>query len=96
VQSINDINVHVFVWLHYRCHDGDRYFKLPVKRMADEVYAKTEQERHSKEVEFVASHDGDWIKSFLQGVHEKRGFEAYKRLRDDVAKLWRNNGTGKN
>jgi len=71
-------------------------FKLPVKRMADEVYAKTEQERHSKEVEFVASHDGDWIKSFLQGVHEKRGFEAYKRLRDDVAKLWRNNGTGKN
>lgn len=57
--------------------------------MADAVYLATEQDRHKHEVEFVASHDGDWIKSFLQGVHDKRGFEAYKRLRDDVAKLWR-------
>lgn len=63
-------------------------------RLSDAVYAKTEVERHRKEVEFVASHDGDWIKSFLQGVHEKRGFDAYKQLRDDVAKIWRNNGAG--
>ena len=60
-----------------------------IKRISDAVYAKTESDRHKHEVEFVASHDGDWIKSFLQGVNEKRGFEAYKRLRDDVAKLWR-------
>lgn len=65
-----------------------------VKRQADAVYAATEQDRHSKEVEFVASHDGDWIKSFLQGVHEKRGFEAYKLLRDDVAKIRINNWPG--
>ena len=60
-----------------------------MKRRLDEVYASTEQYRHRKEVEFVASHGGDWIKSFLQGVHEKRGFDAYKKLRDDVAKLWK-------
>jgi len=58
-------------------------------RLSDAVYAKTEVERHSKEVEFVASHDGDWIKEYLAKVNEKRGFDAYKRLRDDVAKLWR-------
>jgi hypothetical protein len=25
----------------------------------------------------------------LAGVHEKRGFLAYKKLRDDVAKIWK-------
>lgn len=58
-------------------------------RISDAVYQSTEQHRHECEARFVASNDGDWIKSFLQGVHDKRGFEAYKRLRDDVAKLWR-------
>lgn len=57
------------------------------KRISDAVYAAAEQDRHKHEVEFVASHDDDWIKSFLQGVHEKRGFYAYKKLRDDVAKI---------
>ena len=64
--------------------------------MADEVYAATEQERHRCEVEFVAKQDGQWIKEYLEKVKEKRGFESYKKLRDDVKKLWRNNGTGKN
>jgi len=67
-----------------------------IKRISDAVYAATEQERHRHEVEYVAKQEGKWIKEYLEGVQEKRGFEAYKRLRDDVAKLWRNNGTGKN
>jgi len=58
-------------------------------RISDAVYAATEQDRHRHEVEFVASHDGDWIKEYLAKVNDKRGFEAYKRLRDDVAKLWK-------
>ncbi len=65
-------------------------------RLSDAVYAKTEVERHRKEVEFVAKQDGQWIKEFLEKVKEKRGFESYKKLRDDVKKLWMNNGTGKN
>jgi len=68
---------------------------LSVTRISDAVYSKTEAERHSKEVEFVAKHDGEWIKEHLEGVKEKRGFESYKRLRDDVAKLWRNNWSSK-
>ncbi len=58
-------------------------------RLSDKVYAVTEQHRHQKEVEFVASKDAEWIKTHLAGVQVKRGFAAYKRLRDDVAKLWR-------
>ena len=57
--------------------------------MSDAVYAKTEADRHRHEVEFVAGHDADWIKEHLAGVKEKRGFDAYKRLRDDVARLWK-------
>ncbi len=67
-----------------------------IKRISDAVYAATEQERHRCEVEFVAKQDGQWIKEFLEKVKEKRGFESYKKLRDDVKKLWMNNGTGKN
>lgn len=48
----------------------------------------TEKFRHAKEVEFVAEHSGAWIKEFLEGVKEKRGFEAYKKLREDVLKVW--------
>jgi len=57
--------------------------------MSDAVYAATEADRHRCEVEFVSSHDGDWIKEHLAGVKEKRGFDAYKRLRDDVASIWK-------
>lgn len=60
------------------------------KRMSDDVYEKTEPIRHQFEVDFVASHDGAWIKSYLSGVKEKRGEAAYKGLRADVAKIWRN------
>lgn len=58
-------------------------------RLSDKVYRSTEPERHLKEVEFVASHNEEWIKDHLEGVKEKRGFDAYKRLRDDVAKIWK-------
>jgi len=58
-------------------------------RLSDKVYQATEQERHECEVRFVASHDDEWIIDHLDGVKEKRGFDAYKRLRDDVAKLWK-------
>lgn len=57
--------------------------------LSDKVYAEKEQDRHQKEVEFVAKKDADWIKEHLAGVKEKRGFDAYKRLRDDVAKIWK-------
>lgn len=59
------------------------------KRMSDDVYEKTEPIRHQFEVDFVAGHDGAWIKSFLAGVKERRGEAAYKRLRSDVAKVWK-------
>ncbi len=59
------------------------------KRISDAVYAATEQERHRCEVEFVANHDSEWIKEYLEGVQEKRGHEAYQKLRNDVLKLWR-------
>ena len=58
-------------------------------RQSDKAYQLTEQERHQKEVEFVAKKDANWIKTHLAGVQEKRGFLAYKKLRDDVAKIWK-------
>jgi TorA maturation chaperone TorD len=58
-------------------------------RISDAVYAKTEPDRHRKEVDFVAKHNGEWIKNFLEKVKEKRGFEVYRKLRDDVLKIWR-------
>ena len=36
----------------------------------------------------MASKSGAWIKEFLEGVKEKRGFDAYKKLREDVLKVW--------
>jgi len=58
-------------------------------RISDSVYEATETDRHRHEVEFVAKQDGNWIKEFLEGVKEKRGFDAYKKLRDDVLKVWK-------
>ena len=65
-------------------------------RLSDKVYAVTEQARHSCEVNYLCKHGADFIKSYLEKVQEKRGFLAYKKLRDDVAKIWRNNGASKN
>lgn len=59
-------------------------------RLSDSVYAATEQERHRREVEFVAKHDAQWIKEHLAGVQERRGFEAYQKLINDVLKGWKN------
>jgi hypothetical protein len=61
-------------------------------RISDQVYAETEPDRHRLEVEFVAKKDAEWIKTHLVGVQEKRGFEAYKKLRDDLDKFGENNG----
>ena len=58
-------------------------------RLSDKVYQSTEQHRNECESLFVASKDAEWIKDYLEGVKEKRGFDAYKRLRDDVAKIWK-------
>ncbi len=57
--------------------------------ISDKVYQETEQQRHECESRFVASKDADWIKTHLAGVHEKRGIDAYKKLRDDVARIWK-------
>ena len=58
-------------------------------RLSDSVYSKTEQQRHECESRFVASHNAEWIKDHLAGVQEKRGCDAYKKLQDDVARLWK-------
>jgi len=58
-------------------------------RLSDKVYQDTEKHRHECEVRFTASKDDDWITDHLDGVHKKRGFLSYKKLRDDVAKLWK-------
>ena len=49
----------------------------------------TEEFRHKMEVEFVSEQSGIWIKNYLEKIKEKRGFDAYKKLRDDVAKEWK-------
>jgi len=54
----------------------------------DEKY--TEKHRHKCEVEFVAAQSDEWIKAHLEGVKLKRGFAAYKKLRDEVVKIWEN------
>ena len=59
------------------------------KRISDKVYSETEQARHSCEVNHVCTMSEKQKDAHLAGVHEERGFEAYKKLRDDVAKLWR-------
>jgi hypothetical protein len=41
------------------------------------------------EVNFVSKQSGEWIKEFLEKVKEKRGFESYKNLRNDVLKVWK-------
>ena len=58
-------------------------------RKSDTVYQDTEKHRHECESRFVARKDDEWIIDHLEGVKEKRGFDAYKRLRDDVAILWK-------
>lgn len=58
-------------------------------RLSDKVYAVTEQERHGCEVKHVCTMREKQKDLHLAGVHEKRGFDAYKRLRDDVAKIWK-------
>jgi len=62
---------------------------MVIHRQSDKVYQDTEKHRHECEVRFVASHDDEWIIDHLEGVKEKRGFLAYKKLRDDVAKIWK-------
>ena len=58
-------------------------------RLSDKVYAATEQARHSCEVNYLCKHGAEFIKNYLEKVQEKRGFDAYIKLRDDVAKLWK-------
>ena len=59
------------------------------KRISESVYAATEPERHKKEVEFVARQSGEWIKGFLEMVEKRRGFDAYRDLRNAVLKVWK-------
>lgn len=47
-----------------------------------------EAHRHKTEVEYVAKQSGKWIKLFLEGVKTRRGFDAYKVLREDVLNVW--------
>lgn len=60
-----------------------------IKRKSDAVYLATEQERHDCEVNYVSKKPSGWIKEYLAGVHQKRGLDAYSKLRNDVLKEWR-------
>lgn len=42
-------------------------------RIADKVYAETDDHRHACEVKFVAKHKGALIKEYLSKILEKRG-----------------------
>lgn len=44
----------------------------------------SEQYRHECEVREIAKKPGREIKEYLSGVEIKRGYAAYKKLRDDV------------
>ena len=60
------------------------------QRISDSVYAKTEEDRHRNEVEYVAKQEDEWIKAHLAGVGKLKGIEAKSKLRGDVIKLRRN------
>lgn len=57
---------------------------MQVKRISDDVYAKTEQLRHEAEVRHVAKQKVTWIREHLGKVKEKRGEAEYHRLRNAV------------
>ena len=59
------------------------------KRISDSVYAETEPKRHRCEVNHVSKQSGEWIKEFLRMVEKRRGFDAYRDLRNDVLKVWK-------
>jgi len=44
----------------------------------------SEQHRHECEVREIAKKPGINIKEYLDGIQTKRGYAAYKKLRDDV------------
>lgn len=58
-------------------------------RLSDKVYQDTEKHRHECEVRWCSVMNQKVFDAHLAGVHEKRGFLAYKKLRDDVAKIWK-------
>lgn len=60
------------------------------RKLSESVYESTEPLRHQCEVNYASSHDGEWIKEYLEKVKEKRGFDSYKKLRNDILKVWGN------
>ena len=50
---------------------------------------ETEKFRAECEARFVAGHNSAWIKEFLRMVEKRRGFDAYRDLRNDVLKVWK-------
>lgn len=60
------------------------------KRLSDDVYSKTEPERHRLEVKYVLAKKTDKERDdYLNGVREKRAESAYQRLRQNVLKAWK-------
>lgn len=58
-------------------------------RQSDKVYQDTEKHRHECEVRWCSVMDQKVFDAHLVKVQEKRGFSAYKKLRDDVMMLWK-------
>jgi hypothetical protein len=57
----------------------------------DKKYSWSQQYRHECEVKEIMRRFGtkEQIKAYLEKIKEKRGFDSYKKLRDDVAKEWK-------
>lgn len=62
-------------------------FFMAIKRISDDVYAKSEQRRHELEAQFVAKQDYEWRKKYYEGVVGWRGIEAMKKLEKEVLKI---------
>ncbi len=58
-------------------------------RLSDKVYQDTEKRRHECEVMWCSVMNQKAFDAHLAGVQVKRGFDSYKKLRDDVASLWK-------
>lgn len=49
----------------------------------------TEQFRHKTYMNFIVGHSDEWIKNYLQSAIKTIGVAAQKKLRNDVAKAWK-------
>lgn len=49
----------------------------------------TEEFKHQSYMNFILSHSDEWIKKYLQSANENKSVKNPKKLRNDVAKAWK-------